>query len=89
MTLTEFLEREEPVNIDEVIKGLQCLFDPNNFNFKRCHTCRYRKDIDHLQYVCDDDKCIADVIALMEELKQIKSRETNKDYSEGIENEKR
>ena len=50
---------------DKVIKGLECVIDKTNFDFKYCHSCEYRKDIDHFQYVCDADRCIVDAIALL------------------------
>lgn len=52
-------------NREKVIKGLECVIDKTNFDFKYCHSCEYRKDIDHFQYVCDADRCIADAIALL------------------------
>lgn len=50
---------------DEVVKGLECAIDPEHGRFKNCNSCACRKDVDHLQYVCDGDKCIADTIALL------------------------
>lgn len=50
---------------DGVIKALECAIDKNHFGFKHCHNCEYRKDVDHLQYVCDGDRCIADAIDLL------------------------
>ena len=53
------------IDREKVIKALECAIDENHYGFKRCHDCDYRKDIDHFQYVCDGDKCIADAIALL------------------------
>jgi len=54
-------------DLEKVIKGLECAIDPEHNGFKNCHSCAYRKDIDHLQYVCDGDRCIADALALLKE----------------------
>ena len=56
-------------DVDAVIKALECAIDEDHFGFKNCHSCHYRKDIDHLQYVCDGDKCMADAIELLKKLK--------------------
>ena len=48
-----------------VIKGLECAIDPDHGGFKGCHSCEYRKDVDHLQWVCDGDRCIADALKLL------------------------
>ena len=50
---------------DGVIKALECAIDKDHFGFKHCHNCEYRKDVDHLQHVCDGDRCIADAIDLL------------------------
>lgn len=50
---------------EQVISGLECAIDENHGDFKNCHSCAYRKDIDHFQYVCDGDRCCADAIELL------------------------
>lgn len=52
---------------EEVIRGLECAVDPEHNGFKNCHSCRYRKDVDHLQYICNGDKCIMDALTLLRE----------------------
>ena len=63
-------------NIKDVIKGLECAIDPDHGGFKGCHSCEYRKDVDHLQWVCDGDRCIADALELLkaqeEEIEMLK-----------------
>lgn len=58
--------------LKDVISGLECAIDKDHFGFKKCHSCKYRKDIDHFQYVCDGDRCIAEAIELLEELSMFK-----------------
>ena len=52
-------------DLEKVINGLECAIDPDHYGFKNCHSCVYRKDIDHFQYVCDGDRCIMDALALL------------------------
>lgn len=54
----------------DILKGLECAIDENHFGFTNCHSCPWRKDVDHLQYVCDGDKCTAEAIALIKSHEQ-------------------
>ena len=50
---------------DEVINALECCLDINGARFKRCLSCKYRKDVDHLSWACETQKLFADVVSLL------------------------
>lgn len=52
---------------------MECGIDENHFGYKECLRCEYREDVDHLQYVCNGDRCIADAIALLKAQEPVKS----------------
>ena len=60
-------------NIKEVIAGLECAIDEDHFGFKNCLHCKYRKDVDHCQWVCDGDKCISEAIDILKEYMELSS----------------
>lgn len=50
---------------EKVIKALECRLDIDHEKYKRCLSCQYRDDIDHLQWACMMDGILEDALSLL------------------------
>ena len=53
------------IDMEKVIKGLECRLDINGSKYKHCLNCNYRHDIDHCQWACQTDGILEDALALL------------------------
>ena len=59
------------MDMEKVIKALECRLDINGSKYKHCLNCDYRHDIDHCQWACQTDGILEDALALLKAEKPI------------------
>ena len=70
--------------LEKVINALECRLDINHEKYKHCLSCKYRDDIDHLQWACMTDGILEDALALLKAQQPILLENQHKPYGHFI-----